>query len=161
MWHVTCDTWHVRRRWTFSQNYSSLTLTVWELEVTCDTWHVTPDMDTWQLTLDMWHLTYDMWHVSPTSWWWCRRELARRKSSSKTTGTASTFVCIPHLSSNNWQLIKSREHSQNEDKRQRQNEIIRSAVQQCSGGRQKTSCRTAPATPGLLLIQSTEINQVN
>ena len=26
---------------------------------------------------------------------------ARRGSSSKTTGTASTFVCIPHLSSNN------------------------------------------------------------
>ena len=32
MWHMTCDTWHVTGmgRWTFSQNFSSLTFTVWE-----------------------------------------------------------------------------------------------------------------------------------
>ena len=32
MWHVTCDTWHMTGmgRWTFSQNFSSLTFTVWE-----------------------------------------------------------------------------------------------------------------------------------
>ena len=31
MWHVTCDTWHVTHGggWTFSQNVSSLTVTVW------------------------------------------------------------------------------------------------------------------------------------
>ena len=44
MWHVTCDTWHVTRDcdmwhvtrlggWTFSQNFSSLALTV------CDLWY--------------------------------------------------------------------------------------------------------------------------
>ena len=36
MWHVTCDTWHVVtccRGWTFSQNFSSLALTV------CDLWY--------------------------------------------------------------------------------------------------------------------------
>ena len=35
MWHVTCDTWHVTclGRWTFSQNFSSLALTV------CDLWY--------------------------------------------------------------------------------------------------------------------------
>ena len=39
-WHVTCDTWHVTRDmwhvwggWTFSQNFSSLALTV------CDLWY--------------------------------------------------------------------------------------------------------------------------
>ena len=34
-WHVTCDTWHVTRSrgWTFSQNFSSLALTV------CDLWY--------------------------------------------------------------------------------------------------------------------------
>ena len=59
MWHVTCDMWHVTRgrRWTFPQNFSSLALTVWELEVTCDTWHV-------HMTCDMWHMTYEIWHVS-------------------------------------------------------------------------------------------------
>ena len=33
MWHVTCDTWHVTRlgEWTFSQNFSSLALTVYDL----------------------------------------------------------------------------------------------------------------------------------
>ena len=56
MWHVTCDTWHVTHdMWhmtgsTFSQNFSSLALTVWELK-----WHVTPDT---------WHVTHDTWHVS-------------------------------------------------------------------------------------------------
>ena len=41
MWHLTHDTWHVSRdiwhmtsdswgRWNFSQNFSSLALTVWE-----------------------------------------------------------------------------------------------------------------------------------
>ena len=42
VWHVTCDTWHVTRDmwhvtccggWTFSQNFSSLALTV------CDLWY--------------------------------------------------------------------------------------------------------------------------
>jgi hypothetical protein len=35
MWHVTHDTWHVTRLggWTFSQNFSSLALTV------CDLWY--------------------------------------------------------------------------------------------------------------------------
>ena len=44
MWHVTCDTWHITRDtwhmtfdlfggWTFSQNFSSLALTV------CDLWY--------------------------------------------------------------------------------------------------------------------------
>ena len=43
MWHVTCDTWHVLTRdtchmtclggWTFSQNFSSLALTI------CDLWY--------------------------------------------------------------------------------------------------------------------------
>ena len=45
MWHMTCDTWHVTRDtwhmtcdmfgggWTFSQNFSSLALTV------CDLWY--------------------------------------------------------------------------------------------------------------------------
>ena len=34
-WHVTCDTWHVTRLggWTFSQNFSTLALTV------CDLWY--------------------------------------------------------------------------------------------------------------------------
>ena len=34
-WHATCDTWHVTRLgvWTFSQNFSSLALTV------CDLWY--------------------------------------------------------------------------------------------------------------------------
>ena len=33
-WHVTCNTWHVTYggQWTFSQNFSSLALTVWELD---------------------------------------------------------------------------------------------------------------------------------
>ena len=32
MWHVTCDTWHMTGmgRWTFSQNFSSPALMVWE-----------------------------------------------------------------------------------------------------------------------------------
>ena len=32
-WHVTCNTWHVTYggQWTFSQNFSSLDLTVWDL----------------------------------------------------------------------------------------------------------------------------------
>ena len=31
-WHVTCDTWHVTGggRWTFSQNFRSLALLVWD-----------------------------------------------------------------------------------------------------------------------------------
>ena len=33
MWHVTRDTWHVWGGWTFSQNFSSLALTV------CDLWY--------------------------------------------------------------------------------------------------------------------------
>ena len=36
MWHVTCDTWHVAHLgggWTYSQNFSSLALTV------CDLWY--------------------------------------------------------------------------------------------------------------------------
>ena len=32
-WHVTCDKWHVWGGWTFSQNFSSLALTV------CDLWY--------------------------------------------------------------------------------------------------------------------------
>ena len=57
MWHVTRDMWHMTGggSWTFSQNVSSLALTVWELEVTCDTWHLRPD--TWHLTWDMWYMT--------------------------------------------------------------------------------------------------------
>ena len=33
MWHLTCDMWHVTyvRRWIFSQSFSSLSLTVWDL----------------------------------------------------------------------------------------------------------------------------------
>ena len=32
MWHVTCDVWHVTccGGWAFSQNFSSLALTIWE-----------------------------------------------------------------------------------------------------------------------------------
>ena len=32
-WHVTCDTWHVTHGegWTFSQNFSFIALTVWDL----------------------------------------------------------------------------------------------------------------------------------
>ena len=64
MWHMTCDMWHMThylwkvtggRRWTFTQNFSSLAFRVWELEVSCDTWYVTPDT---------WHVTHDIWHVS-------------------------------------------------------------------------------------------------
>ena len=31
-WHMTCDTWHTTHslRWTFSQNFSSLALPVWD-----------------------------------------------------------------------------------------------------------------------------------
>ena len=34
MWHVTCDTWNMTHieGWTFSQNFSSLALPVWDLE---------------------------------------------------------------------------------------------------------------------------------
>ena len=43
------------KRWTFSQNFSRLALTVWELDVACDTLYVIPDT---------WHVTFDIWHVS-------------------------------------------------------------------------------------------------
>ena len=53
MWLVTCDMWLVTyetwpvtgwRRWTFSQNFNSIALTAWDLEVTCYTLLVTPDI---------------------------------------------------------------------------------------------------------------------
>ena len=57
--HLIHETWQVTggRRWTFSQNFSTLALMVWELQVTCDTWHMTPD--TWHVTHDKQHVSYD------------------------------------------------------------------------------------------------------
>ena len=61
MWYLTHDMSHVTDggRWTFSQNFGSLALTVWE-------WHVAPD--TWHMTHDTWHVTCEMWHMK-CNWW--------------------------------------------------------------------------------------------
>ena len=39
-WHVTCDMWHVTHSvgWTFSQNFSSLALPVWDWQCIEDIW---------------------------------------------------------------------------------------------------------------------------
>ena len=47
MWQVTCDTWHVWGGWTFSQNFSSLALTV------CDLWYYE---DLWRTKICVKHL---------------------------------------------------------------------------------------------------------
>ena len=96
-WQVTRDTWHMTHSVgrTFSQNFSSLALPVWDwqcleyistnhrwvnewmtevfveqprLHRVCQKifWHVTGD--TWHLTGDRWHMTRDMWHVTHDTW---------------------------------------------------------------------------------------------
>ena len=50
--YVTHDTWHMKGggRWTFSENCSSLALTVWELK---NMWHL-PNDTVWDEYLDIW-----------------------------------------------------------------------------------------------------------
>ena len=93
--HATRDTWHVTcgRRWTFSQNFGSLAITVLECRCFKDIFgeSVTqllltsqsvneldgigpvdnrPSTDLsvkkimWHMIYDMWHMTCDMWHVT-------------------------------------------------------------------------------------------------
>ena len=103
------------RRWTFSQNFSSLALTVFELEVTCDTWH---------LISDTWHVTFDTWHMT------CVK---------RHTGGDENFRSLA-LTVWLWRCL--------EDSELKDDWINYKAV-----------CKTALATPGLLIILSLRLSQ--
>ena len=56
-WQVTCDRWHVKLcvRWSFSQNFSSQALTVWDL---CCCEYLRKRMPDWLNELSNWWINY-------------------------------------------------------------------------------------------------------
>ena len=103
------------KRWTFSQHFSSLALTVFELEVTCDTWH---------LISDTWHVTFDTWHMT------C---VKRRTGGDENFRSLALTVWL-------WRCL--------EDSEPKDDWINYKAV-----------CKTALATPGLLIILILRLSQ--
>ena len=96
--------------------------------LTRDTWHVTPD--TWHVTPDTWHVTRDMWHVTYDTWWGVNILSKFQLPSSYGLG-----VMIIRSFGGKGSLTESI------------NEWIND----------KGDCRTAPATPGLLVFKTTNI----
>ena len=138
MWHVTCDMWH-------------MTHDTWHK--TLDMWHMTYDRweevnllskcqlpssyglgvrdDMWHLTCDTWHVTPDTWHMTPNIWDVSRDTQGVMKIVSKFQLPRSFGLGVK-VSWRFWTKGWLAEWM-NES-------IIDEAV-----------CRTAPATPGLLI----------
>ena len=124
MWHVTHDTWHVTR----------------------DTWHVTHDrweevklLSTFQLANsyglgvrgEMWHLTCDTWHLTPDM---CHNHMTHRGWWTLCQNSSSIALTVWV-----WRCFEDSELRDDRISQLINNEDV---------------CRTAPATPGLLKIQT-------
>ena len=98
MWHVTCDMWHNTHamwhltydrwgRWTFSQNVSSLALTVWE----------------WRFDEDIFTNHHDLLNRSINEW---MNELINNKDVYRTAPATPLFRGIDH-----WSLLQAEVNS--------------------------------------------------
>ena len=92
--------------------------------MTCDMWHVTRDR--WQVTRDTWHVTHDMWHMTHGVVWTFSQNF------SCLALTVWDLWCCEYL----------------EEKADTLNQWINESM---NG---EAVCRTAPATPGLLIISN-------
>ena len=93
-----------------------------EKKNTCDMWHVTRDM--WHVTRDMWQVTRDTWHVTHLGGW----------TFSQNFSSLALTICDLWY----YEDLEEKDDWLN----QWMNELISD----------KTVYRTAPATPGLLII---------
>ena len=131
-------------------------------------WHVTPDK--WHVTHDMWHGTCDMWHVTHRGWWTLSqnfRSLALTVLEKSHHVTCNTVTCDTwHMTHDMWHVTRDTQGVVN---------IVWKFQVPCYsvlwvmmfwrfGGKgwqsylsnYKGFCRTAPATPGLLITGKAE-----